>query len=238
MTSSSPVAQPPKHAPRLPLLGRLPPLTIRQYALLLVPLVILILILIVGLRNFVREAIAIPISYIVYVGGILFSTFPQSLFLGLLVLVILYIGLRSLIPEKTDFGEPPPYELHYPARARVTFWALQVRMLRGSNYARNRFSQFLSKLTLEVLAHQQQLTTRQVESEIEVGALEIPPEVKLYLHSRQLATFSRRKALLDWLKRTWSMLLGRPPAPEEALDQTDLEKVVSYLEEQLEIKHE
>jgi hypothetical protein len=219
-----------------------PKLAAWQYLMAIVLVIVLVLILALGIQNFVREAIVIPLSYIFWVGNIFFKTVPQGAFLGLLVLLILYVGLRSLSPEKKARGEDQPYELRMPVRARVSFWSLQVRMLRGSNYARDRFSQFLTKLVVDVLAHEQQLTRLQLEDAIEEGKLDIPTEMKLFLTRRQQPTSSGSRGLLAWLGRLltqlWQKAWYHPSSVQTSLEYAYLEKIILYLEKQLEIKHE
>ena len=219
-----------------------PKLAAWQYFLAIVLLIVLILILALGIKDFVREAIVVPVSYIFWLSNIFFKTVPQAAFLGLLVLVILYIGLGSLSPEKKARSEDQPYELRTPARARVSFWSLQVRMLRGSNYARDRFSQFLTKLVVDVLAHEQQLTRLQLEDAVEEGKLDIPIEMKAFLTRHQQAASSGSRRLLAWLGRVltqiWQKAWGYPSPVQTSSEYAYLEKIVLYLEKQLEIKHE
>lgn len=219
-----------------------PKFAVRYYILIAILAIILMLAIAAGLQNFVREAIAIPLSYILWLGDIIFQTIPQGTLLALLLIIILYIGLRSLSAEKKVKRVEKLYEAEPPGRNRVSFWISQVHMLRGTTFARDRFSYILTKLVLDVLAHDQRLTRLQLEDAIEDGQLDVPLELKVFVLSRQQVTSYSSGGFLARLARAltqfWQKARYRPASSQASIDQANLEKTIQYLEQQLEIKHE
>jgi hypothetical protein len=208
-------------------------LTPRQMLLILSVILLIAVPLAIGMQNFIRESIVIPISYIFWIGNFVIKAIPQEVFIGVLVCIGAYIGLRSLFSvEKAAVEAKLPETWAASPRARVNFWDIQIRLTYGSRYARSRVSQHTAKLVLDVLAHQQQINQRQVEQALLRGDLDVPPEIKAIFDYRQMPSVSRRLRLFNFLFR------NRETQAEAAQAQANLIKIVDYLEEQLELKHE
>jgi hypothetical protein len=206
----------------------------RRQMLLIISVILLITVpLAIGMQNFIRESIVIPISYILWIGNYVIKAIPQEVFIGILVCIGVYIGLRTLFSvEKVVQEVKLPDTWVASSRARVNFWDLQIRLTYGSRYARSRVSQHTAKLVLDVLAHQQQIHPRQVEQALLRGDIDVPPEIKAIFDYRQMAPLPRRLWFFNFIFR------GREAKAEAAQAQANIKKIVDYLEEQLELKHE
>jgi hypothetical protein len=213
----------------------------RILALLLAVLAPLALLLMLSLRGFVRETILIPLSYAVWIAGIFIRSTPQAVFWGLLVAVGLILAIRSLWvvgPPPATAGEG---EVRVPRRQRVGFWIFQVYLAR-EGYARVRFADFFSRLALETLAFREGVTPAEAEARLQEGELETTPEVLAFLRIRRLASSAEEGNLFGWLAhrfKVWiASLDGRGNGRRRLSSENELEKALSYLEDQLEVKHD
>jgi hypothetical protein len=190
----------------------------------------LAVLLTLGLRDFVRDALALPLSYILWFAGIIFETIPQIWFWTGLIVIALVIATRSLDRER----QPPPAtpgKSSRPARGRIDVWAERVTMLLKGKYSRHRFGYFIGKLILDVLSHEERLSFRDVERRLEQGEVDVPPAVRDYLFARLKPAYAEaRPNFLTRLKRFF-----RLEKPSTAHLNAELETIVRFLEDQLEV---
>ena len=110
-----------------------------------VPLAVLLML---GLRDFVRETFALPLSYLIWLVGILTQTIPQVwLWTGLVVIALIF-AMRSLDREPANAA--PGNLLSRAGRDRRLGQSYQYAA--DSKYSRHRFGYFISKLILGVLS--------------------------------------------------------------------------------------
>jgi len=190
----------------------------------------LAVLLALGLRNFVRDVFALPLSYILWFAGIIFETVPQIWFWTGLVVIALVIAMRSLDRERRP-PPPTPGKSSRPARGRIDVWAERVTMLLKGRYSKHRFGYFIGKLILDVLSHEERLSFRELERRLEQDDTDVPPVVREYLFSRLRPGYTdTRPSFLTRLKRFFG--LEKPLATRL---NTELETIVKYLEDQLEV---
>jgi hypothetical protein len=190
----------------------------------------LAVLLTLGLRDFVRDALALPLSYILWFAGIIFETVPQIWFWTGLIVIALVLAMRSLDRER----QPPPSapgKSSRPARGRIDVWAERVAMLLKGRYSRHRFGYFIGKLILDVLSHEERLSFRDLERHLEQGETEVPPVVRDYLFSRLKPAYAEaRPNFFTRLKRFFGL-----EKPLAARLNAELETIVKFLEDQLEV---
>ena len=110
-------------------------------------------------------------------------------------------------------------------------WAERITMLLKGRYSRQRFGYFIGKLILDVLSHEERLNLRELERRLEQGETDVPPIVRDYLFSRLKPGYTEaRPNLLTRLKRFFGL-----EKPLTALLNTELETIVKFLEDQLEV---
>ncbi len=192
-----------------------------------IPLAVLLMF---GLRNFVRETLALPLSYIFWLVGILAQTIPQLwLWIGLVVIALI-IALRSLDRERRP-PPPTPGKSAYPARGRIDVWAERIDMLVKGKYSRQRFGYFIGKLIMEVLSHEERVNFRDIERRLAQGKVEAPPVVHDYLSSRLRSGLNEpRPGLLARLKSFLKL-----EKPQTAQLNAEVETIVKFLENQMEV---
>jgi hypothetical protein len=190
----------------------------------------LVALLMFSLRDFVRDTLALPLSHLMWLVGIIVRSVPQVWFWTGLLIVALIIALRSLDRERRSTQTIPGKAL-YPARGRIAVWAERVNMLLKGKYSRHRFGYFVGKLILDVLAHEERLSYRDVERRLEQSDMDVPPAVRSYLLSRLRPSHTEaRPKFFTRLKR----FLGLEKQLTVQLN-ADLETIITFLENQLEV---
>ncbi len=205
---------------------------------LLLPLTLLVML---WLRDFVRESILIPLAYLFWLAGILIRSTPQALFWIIGLLIGLVIAIRSLYAARKPVEEPLSREMQTPPRHRVAFWTVQVKLAR-EGYSRARFADFFTKLALEVMAFREQASPSEIEERLQRGELSTPPEIAAYLDASRLSSSGEGVNLFAWLiqsLRQWLRDLAAPGRKARApTHREELKTALGYLEDLLEIKHD
>jgi hypothetical protein len=216
---------------------------IKRLAWLLAPLLVLVIVLTILLTDFVREAIVVPISYILWLGNLVLKSISQILLWAWLPVIAFFIALRSLSTAKKDkpIGIVSEAETRYPRRQRVDFWVIQIHQNHGY-FGRTRFAEHLGRLILDILAYQERITPWEIEQRIENGDLEVPPEVRSYLHEKRRryseGSGGLYQRLRRWLKNAVTILIKGRSSVRPASHHPDLETVVAFLEKQLEVEYD
>lgn len=211
------------------------------FFLLLGLVLVLVLIFMFQIRDFVRQAILIPLAYVYWVIDLLVKSTPQGIFWAVMVVIALFIALKSLAAVSRDRPMPNGLEERYVHRERVGFWALQLQLARAG-YTRGRFAELFSRLIVDVLAFSDQVPSYIVEQRLESDHGDIPAEVCAFFQIRRgfmiPKHLSLRARLEQWLKRVMYLLMDRRRMDYHASSSLDLDKALSYLEGELGIDHE
>lgn len=185
-------------------------------------------------EGYLYEKIVLPISYLMWIFGLLLRGTPQALFWGMLLVITLVLFLRSLsvAPPRQPVGMP--LENTYSRRPRLRHWVRQILMSRNERYRRYLY-EGLGRLALEVLAHQRGITVNQYQQQIDANQ-EQPPEIIIpFLEARRpqyrpQESFDFPK-ILSWLqRRMYTLPFFRRALPEQDLD---LNELVEFLERQM-----
>lgn len=190
----------------------------------------LMALLMFGLRDFIRDALALPLAYTLWLVELIFQSIPQAWCWTGLLGIVLVIAMRSLDRERRPPPAAPPQSTRVPL-GRITVWTERITMLLRGKYSRHRFGYFIGKLILDVVSHEERLSLRDIERRVEQGELELPPAVREYLFSRlkpgmtgaQPGFFTRLKRLLGLEK------------PLTAHLSAELESIIKFLEDQVEV---
>lgn len=137
-------------------------------------------------RDLIRELIVLPLSYLIWAGGLFVENTPQIFFWSVLLVLSSVAAYRSLAGRgKETFPEPIELDTgprNRPISGRVVFWSFKVGGLRQTNspYFRGTFEQAVGKLLFDTLAYRFRLTQNQLEDALRDGSLDVPPEVRAY----------------------------------------------------------
>jgi hypothetical protein len=199
--------------------------------LVAVGLVLLLTVLLVlALRDVVREVIVIPLLYVLWMGQLLLRSVPQALFWFAFVIVAFFLALGSLVRGKSPPPEPHPVGRRFSGQ--VSAWAKRVRLMAAGGYTGWYFGQHVEKLIVTVLAYRERLSTGETRRRIKAGDLEVPPEVQAYFGIVLMP--SRRRWPLGLLSR----FRFRPRVGAQRMLPGGLERVVWFLEDQLEVGYD
>ena len=186
--------------------------------------------LVLVLRDFAREAIVVPLLYVLWLGRLLFRSIPQPLLWSLFLTLVLFVAVRSLGKRGGSVGGMREAEAESPGRVWV--WARRIQLAARGDYSRWRLAHYLRKLTLDVLAHRERLTSEQLKRRLGAGEVHAPPAVQAYLRAGLMPMPSGPIGFLSRLRHRL-----RPRARISPLD-PDLESAVQFLENQLEVSHD
>jgi hypothetical protein len=227
----------------------------RRLGIIAVILVILSTVLIFLAQDFIREVFVLPLSYLVWVIGILVNSSSQDFYWYILVVIAAMIAWRSVTDRKKARPLPqhPILDLlaDQTSSGRATYWAVKVNLLRTGNgpYYTKSFHNALGHLLIDLLAFRYRMSTRQAEDAIKDGSLDVPAEVREYaldaLERGDLpyGNFFDRlwKSINEFVRNFWSRLTANRAG--DALtshpDVVDprITYILNYMEEELEVPH-
>jgi hypothetical protein len=191
------------------------------------------------MQGFVRQVIVIPGSYLLHIIKLLFEATPQILFWFALLIFVFVLILKSFSHRSVKREQNEEQSLRSPRRSRVGFWLIQLNQRNGR--AQHRFGEFIERLTLDVLNFTYRMPHWQIERRLENGEIEVPAELKTFLHARR---YSMTPFPVRLLQNSWQWLARRIKRPPQAGTVTDkssdpeLEIAIDFLEHQLEIQND
>jgi hypothetical protein len=197
-----------------------------------------------ALTDLVRNVLAVPVTQFFYFLGLMVKSTPQVYFWGMLLIFLLIVAGKSVQavrkPEHPEFAAP----VRSTKRERVAVWAAQVNQaLRGDHYSRSRLIEFLAGLALELDAQEERISIVEIRQRIESGDLDLPPEIANFLKARLTTGYIPRpsfwRRLAEKLAHFWNSFSGKnkpePGVLSDRLTQEELEKIIQYLEDRLEV---
>jgi hypothetical protein len=198
------------------------------------------------LWDFVNQAVAVPLSYIIWLGGMVYRGTPQFIFWFFILGVIVTLALKGLSSNNQSSLRTRELDLYYPKRERVGFWHLQIYLARSgyswqNNSSVSRFAEHFSKLALDTLAIQRQQSLRQVEQQIDQGEIELPAVVNNLMVARRRQNWINNTSWIQRLVNRIKNLYQSAWSGQKVADQSfgqDLEIAVKFLEDQLEVEYD
>jgi hypothetical protein len=190
--------------------------------LVAVPLVLLV-------RDVVRNMVVIPLLYILWVGRLLLQSVPQAFFWFVFLTAALVLAVGSLVRQERSRGEQPRVPVSSSGQVRA--WVRRIRLMARGGFTGWYFGQHMERLIVDVLAHRERLTPKQIRHRVRSGDLEVPPEIRPYFRIARVR--SRRR----WIAGLVSRLRRRSGrrAQESPPAESGLERAVRFLEDQLEV---
>jgi hypothetical protein len=193
---------------------------------------LLTVLLVVALGDVVRELIVIPLLYVLWMGRLLLRSVPQVLFWSAFLIVACFLAFGSL--AQGERARPDPHPAAGSSSGQVSVWARRIHLMTRGGYTGWYFGQHMERLIVAVLAYRERLSTRETRRRMKAGELESPPEVRAYFDVAMMP--SRRRWRIGLLSRFRLRPRGRaqgiPPAGR------GMERVIRFLEDQLEVEHD
>jgi membrane protein implicated in regulation of membrane protease activity len=184
-----------------------------------------------GLQDFVRDVIVIPLLFIPWFAKLLLKSISQSNLWVIFLLLPLVFFVKSLkrlsTPPKTMDKTPED------VTGTVTIWAERLRNAeKGIHYDRS-LKQHLGKLFFSILAYNTGTNPEQIRRSMESEDLEAPSAIQAYVKAGDGdIPPTRFRSKLGSLFRSWTRKREVPPL------KTDTENVVKFLEKLLKVKHD
>jgi hypothetical protein len=210
----------------------------RRVVVLIVVILFMNLLLAIIFRDFIRENVLIPILYLFWYIRLFLRSLGEICLWPIILMILGIISLailrKSKKPEQEDRGYTEATA--QVEEGRVGFWMKYIR--RQSIGTENlSFASFrMKELVLSVLAYQENLSNAELESEMDLGNISVPEELRNIVLStdhdinRVSRPASLKNRVLRWF-RSSSNSSQSPHNPE-------MDKLVRYLEAQLEIEHD
>ncbi len=187
-------------------------------------------------RDNLREAVVLPLQYLFWLSGLVFQSFSQLVFWAFLLVIVALFLLRSLFDSRASSG--PAHSVEFEARrvGRVSYWANQIRRMRGNVYPREYINIEFRKLLLAVLTYRLNLSASEVRKRLKTGEIEIPAELQLLFDRTWREPLEPEKdgSFLRMASRIKALVLGPQEAQSLPAD-LELELMIRFMEEKLEI---
>lgn len=205
---------------------------LKRNTLWLLPLALLLIAgLALAVRDFVRRALVEPAAALYWRIDLVLQSIPQSLLWSALLALLAIVIFKSFLVSREAPLQPEPDESPGERSQRVAFWLLQI-LQAARQPARSHFGDYFNRLILAVVSHQQRIPLAQAERFLLSDQAATPPELQAYFRPAGRSAAGRSPRLARRLKS-----LARP-RPDSAAFQADLEKVIQFLEDQLEVPHD
>lgn len=200
------------------------------------PIIIISLILLISiplalvLHEFTREVFLSLLMRISWYLRLYMDSLPQPILWVMFIVIAIIIAVRSLLIRRST--------------PEATSEAMKLRMGRVHNlmhainrsseglYFKWRLAQHLLGLTVNTLAHQERTSPNLMRERLKSGGLDAPSEIEAYLLAGLTPVLSTPSNLLSRLRQAIM--------PTHRISPLDLdpEKVIQFLEDQLEINYE
>jgi hypothetical protein len=205
------------------------------------------LVLMVVLRDFVRQAIVLPLSYVAWLAGLVLNSFPQSTYWAILLAVSILVAWKSLGVPRRLFFQRKVTPIIAESRVLSLLAARQVQFaqLNESVFARERTAFELRALVVKVLAYQERQSSSEIEQRIRTGTLATPPEIhallmdwQSWLADEPANPWERRLGRWHWLRQVRQLRWRFGPGSQQISNQPSpferkLARAISYMETQL-----
>ncbi len=182
------------------------------------------------LHEFTREVFFSFLLRLSWFVRLYMDSLPQPILWAVFISIAIVVAARSLLKRRST-----PEMTSEAARFRMgRVHNLMQAISRTSEglYFKWRLAQHLLGLTLEMLAHQERTSQDRVRERLKSGGLDAPSEIEAYLLAGLTPVLSTRSNLITRLKQAIM--------PTHRISPLDLdpERVIQFLENQMEIDHE
>ncbi len=188
--------------------------------------------------NFVRDAVVVPIYYLLWVAGLTLQSLPQEVFLALLVCLCILLGLNTMqhLP-----GRSVPHLREDPipsGRSRYQSWQRLCHSLTTNSFGRTDFIYEARQLTLAVLAFQEGKDRDQVEQMVTSQSLLVPETVRRLIVSTEILTSAPSVNWMDRARAEIRRWFQREPRPSDPALDRQVAEIIQFLQDRVEMNHE
>jgi hypothetical protein len=173
-------------------------------------------------QELVHDLIFLPVSYLAWLGGLVYRSFDQQALWTAMLIVVLMLALISLRLKPGRIS--PTTKPDADPSQRVRLWIKRLDEAQRGTYMQWRLAQHIYALVLDALAYRSGLSPEQVEGNLDVFSADLPVEMSAYLQAaRGFETSSSMS------RRLFSAPIPQPlDLPPEA--------ILAFLEEYLEVE--
>ncbi len=185
--------------------------------------------------DFVRDTIVVPVYYSLWVGNLVLNSIPQAVFVGIVILIGVYLGASALrsIPASRSAGQPSVNRA--TVDTRYLHWRRLSDNLHTSRFSRSLMVSDTRKLILSILAYEQGIDPAEAAVLIRRGEISLPENLhSLFQPSTINDPAPEYRLLADWLQRLRRALGQTDPAQFAEADQL-VEECIAFIEQHLEI---
>jgi hypothetical protein len=188
-------------------------------------------------RDFVRQTIIIPVTYIAWLVDLVIRSIPQSAFWGAVVAAAILVTWRNLGSKRAGLilRRPVSAPILADNTDRSVFYTRleYIARMYDSPFAREKLALELRLLIVKLLSHRERLPENEIERRVRTGELVTPPEVHALLTSWQTwLSPPKGGSPMQQLEGLWRRLLRAPTRatqPNAALEQR-LVRAIDYME--------
>lgn len=183
-----------------------------------------------------KEAVLVPMLYILWVGELVFNSFDQQCIwlLALVIALVLSLSFSRRTKEPVeDYRMSAPQ--HFLGTGRIRFWRGQIRVGSSAVYASGYHRSELRRMVIKTLAYREGLRDEEIKEQLRSGRLNVPPEVRYILGLDD--TRDSPDQPMNLMKRIdgwFDQIIGRFGVSTYSPDPR-LEKVAEYLESLMEV---
>ncbi len=185
--------------------------------------------------DFIRDAVVMPVYYVIWLGDLLLKSIPQEVYLVILIGLCIVMGVTTVAKIRTQRLAESGERQRPIGGTRYLFWRKIYSHIDSSQFARNHFASETRRLILAILSHQEGVDVFEVERMIVNGDLPVPKTVRnLILKQEIKSPIKPQKAIEGVIDRLRNLILGEDSELDLQIDpQTD--EIVSFIEQRLEI---
>ncbi len=178
-------------------------------------------------QDLIRELVLLPISYLVWIGGLIYRSIDQQVVWTSLIILVVIISWASLKLRRSILS--PSRDQGARFSHRIERWSKRLTDVQRGTYMQWRLAQHLSNLAVETLAYRAGLTRTQMDERITQGDINLPDEIQAYLLA------ARGFEVSNSMSRR--MLFSSVPQPLDLPPEKLAEFIESYLEVHSDHKH-
>lgn len=186
--------------------------------------------------DFIRDVVIVPIYYFVWVVGLTLKSIPQGIYFALLLLLSLFIGLKTL--DSVQVRQPFRQLERNPAQVNTQYrhWKSLCDSVHNSKFYRDRFIWEARKLVLAVLAYEQGIDSAEAETLVRNGTLVVPDAILALIERKIPAARSPLVGATGVLARLRRLFVRGDADRNLEIDRLVVE-VIGFIERRLEIDH-